>query len=224
MKKYGLFFCLLLFACGEPDNSWFPLSEGYWWQYSAVRSIRGESHIQKLILANLAAVRVDGATLFPRKRADGKIEYYEKSDKGVYLVDLEDGSKDQQLQEPVKAGTKWQRTSKILFLEVTGAFEATYNRRIEENIIVNYEIESVDDVVTVAAGRFEHCIRVKGIGSIYGGGGSLEEFMDIDDINIETLEWYAPGVGLVKRTRKEYTHPLKFENNYSEELESFRKG
>lgn len=224
IKKICLSFCLILSACGSPDTSWFPLSEGIWWQYSAIRSIRGESHVQKLVLANLQAVNIEGKTLTPRKRADGQIDYYEKSEQGVYRVDIDDGSRDLQLQEPAEVGGKWQRASKILFLQVTGAFEATYNRRIKEDIILDYEIESIDDVVNVAAGRFENCLRIKGKGSIYGGGGSLEEFMDIDDINIETVEWYAPGVGLVKRTRKEYTHPLKFENHYSEELETIRRG
>ena len=155
---------------------------------------------------------------------DGQKEQFEKNENNFMRREEELQRRDLQLQEPMEVGAKWQRTSRILFLEVTGAFEATYNRRIKEDIVLDYEVESIDDVVDVAAGHFENCLRVKGFGSIYGGGGSLEEFMDIDDINIETVEWYAPGVGLVKRTRKEYTHPLKFENHYSEELETIRKG
>ena len=58
----------------------------------------------------------------------------------------------------------------------------------------------------------------------YGGGGSLKEFMAIDNINIETVDWYAPGTGLVKRSRKEYTQPLEFENIYTEELEKINRG
>jgi hypothetical protein len=225
MKKYALLICVLLLnACGSPDKSWFPLSEGYWWQYSAVRSIRGEPRVQKLILANLPAISVDGVTVFPRKRADGQIEYYEKTDTAIYRVDLKDGSKTLMLQGPVQVGSKWQTKSKILFLTVTGAFESTYNQRIKEDIVIDYEIVSIDDVVKVAAGRFTNCIRIKGFGSLYGGGGSLEEFMDIDTINIETVDWYVPGVGLIKRTRKEYTHPLEFKNYYTEELESIKTG
>ncbi|MFT5131906.1 MAG: hypothetical protein ACI9SC_000368 [Gammaproteobacteria bacterium] len=224
-KNYSLFvFLLLFYGCGSPDTSLFPLSEGYWWQYSAIKSLKGESHIQKLVLANLPAVKVDDTKLYPRKRADGRIDYFEKTEKGVFRVDLEDGSKTPILQEPIVLGSKWQATSKILFLEVTGAFEATYNGRIKEDITIDYEIDSIDEVVKVAAGRFTNCVRVKGFGTLYGGGGQLKEFMNIDSINIETLDWYAPGVGLIKRTRKEYTYPLDFKNHYSEELESFRKG
>ncbi len=225
LKKAGLLiFTTLLFACESPNTSWFPLSEGYWWRYSAVRSIKGEAHLQKLIIANLPALKINGETVFPKKRADGQIEYYQKTDTAIYRYDPDDGSKTLLLQEPIKVGTKWQAKSKILFLEVTGAFEATYNRKIKDDIIIEYEIDSINDEVKVAAGRFINCIRVKGFGSIYGGGGSLEEFMDIDTINVETVEWYAPGVGLVKRTRKEYTRPLEFENNYLEELESIKTG
>ncbi len=225
MIKYGVYFCLLLLsACESPEPSWFPLGVGYWWQYSAIRSIKGEPHLQKLIVANLPAVDIDGATLYPKRRADGKIEYFEKTNKAIYRVDPEDGSRTLLLRQPVKVGSKWQAKSKILFLEVTGAFEATYNRRIKEDINIDYEIESVNETVKVAAGRFTNCMRINGKGSIYGGGGSLKEFMNIDNINIETVDWYAPGVGLIKRTRKEYTYPLKFENYYSEELQSIKTG
>ncbi len=224
MKKCALLIGLFLSGCTSPDTSWFPLSEGYWWQYSAIRSIKGEDHIQKLILASLPSVTVEGKTLFPRKRADGQLEYYEKSDSGVYRINLDDGARDFLLPDSPQPGMKWKGKSKILFLEVTGAFEATYNERIKEEINMEYEVVSVNEVIKVPAGSFENCVRVRGFGSLYGGGGTLEEFLDIDDINIETLDWYAPGVGLIKRTRKEYTHPLAFENQYSEELEFVKKG
>ena len=87
---------------------------------------------------------------------------------------------------------------------------------------MEYTVESIDDIVKVPAGRFNNAIRVKGKGSLYGGGGSLKEFMDLDTINIETMEWYVPGVGLIKRMRKEFTFPVKFENNYVEVLEKFQ--
>ncbi len=223
MKKYLLFIpCLLLFGCGTPDTSWFPLVDGYWWQYSVTRSIRGESHLQKLVFAMLPTVSIEGTTLYPRKRPDGQVSYYEKKGEAIFLVDVKAGSRTLLLQGPVQVGTTWQEKSKIRFLKVTGAFEATYNRRIKEYIPVDYEIDSVDEIVKVAAGRFTNCIRVQGKGSIYGGGGSLKEFLSIDTINIETVDWYAPGIGLIKRTRKEFTHPLKFENYYSEELEKVR--
>lgn len=209
-------------ACSNTDNSYYPLKQGYWWQYAAIRSIRGEDHLQKLILANLPKQTINGVKLHAQKRADGQVEYFSRRDGGVFKIDPENGNEKQILQEPATIGTKWKADSRILFLKVTGAFEATYNRRIKEAIPMEYEVVSTSETVKVKAGKFRDCIKVAGKGSIYGGGGSLKEFMDIDSINIETEEWYAPGVGLVKRTRKEYTHPVDFENYYQEELESVR--
>lgn len=214
---------LSLSSCSGPDNSIFPLQEGIWWEYSVIRIIKGEPHEQKLVEATLAEIEINGEMLVPRKRPDGRVEYYQRTKDGVSKVNPEDGSKTLILSDPIEVGTKWQSDSKILFLEVTGAFEATYNRKIKDPITIDYEIVSVDETVKVAAGKFRNCVRVEGKGSLYGGGGSLKEFMAIDTINIETIDWYAPGVGLVKRERKEYTHPLEFENHYSEELQEIRK-
>jgi len=214
----------LLLACGSRDASWFPLGADYWWQYSVVRLKKGESHEQKVVLANLPGREIDGITLYPRKRPDGRVEYYEKTGGTIYLYDPEDGSRTPVFREPVKVGTQWKALSRIRFLEVTGAFTATFNMKIQEEFDVDYRIESTDEVVEVAAGRFENCVHVSGAGSLYAGGGSLKEFMAIDTINIEVEEWYAPGVGLVKRRRKEYTWPLEFENIYIEELEKVKTG
>ena len=224
MRISGLLLCcLLLWGCATPDSSWFPLAAGYWWQYSVTRSIRGEAHEQKLVIASLPVVSIKGERLYPRRRPDGREEYFEKSATGIARVDTEDGSRTVVLQVPFATGTRWQGSSRILFLEVSGAFEATYNRHIRQDIRMDYEIDSVSELVKVKAGVYRNCLRVKGSGSLYGGGGSMKEFMNIDSINIDTVDWYAPGIGLVKRTRREYTLPERFENQYSEELQAFRR-
>ena len=221
MKKLLIFFCLFITSCSKPDTSWFPLQEGLWWQYAATRYIRGEPHLQKLIVATLAPRKIEGKAYHPKKRADGRVDYYQRSEDGVYRYDPETNSSTLVLKGSPELGNSWKSPTRILFLEVTGAFEQTYNRRIKQDIIMEYTVESLDDIVTVPAGRFNNAIRVKGKGSLYGGGGSLKEFMDLDTINIETLDWYVPGVGLIKSMRKEFTFPVKFENNYLEVLEKF---
>ena len=217
--------CALVFtaSCSGPDNSVFPLQEGIWWQYSIKRFIRGEPHVQKIVESALPAVKIKGEKLIPKKRPDGRVEYFQRNSEGVFKIDPETGTREVIIREPAELGVNWSVDSKILYLKVTGAFESTYNRKIKnETIPIDYEITAIDETVEVAAGKFRNCIRVEGKGSIYGGGGSLKEFMAIDTINIEITEWYAPGVGLVKRQRKEYTHPLEFENIYSIELEQIK--
>ena len=217
--------CALVFttSCSGPDNSVFPLQEGIWWQYSIKRFIRGEPHVQKIVESALPAIKIKGEKLIPKKRPDGRVEYFQRNSEGVFRIDPETGTREVIIREPAELGVNWSVDSKILYLKVTGAFESTYNRKIKnETIPIDYEITAIDETVEVAAGKFRNCIRVEGKGSIYGGGGSLKEFMAIDTINIEITEWYAPGVGLVKRQRKEYTHPLEFENIYSIELEQIK--
>lgn len=211
-------------ACSSPDDSIFPMQEGYWWQYRISRSTRGELHIQKRVEANLGTVTVNGENLVPRKHPNGQLKYFLKTSEGIFQVYPGNKRRVPLLREPIAVGTRWQADSRILYLEVTGAFKATYDQKIREAIPIDYRIESIDDSIEVAAGKFRNCVRVTGKGSIYGGGGSLKEFMAIDTINIETTEWYAPGVGLVKRQRREFTYPLAFENHYLEELENFRGG
>lgn len=217
------FLCLILTACSQPDNSWYPLEEGYWWQYAVTRYVRGERRLQKSIEAMLEPRNIDSESYYPKKRADGRTEYFQKREGSVYRFDPETKTSTLILKGPVELGTSWHSPSRIRFLEVTGAFEQTYNRRIKQAIDMEYRIDSIDDIVTVPAGKFSNSIRVKGTGSLYGGGGSLKEFMDLDTINIETIDWYVPGVGLVKSMRKEFTFPVKFENNYLEVLEIVRK-
>ena len=187
------------------------------------RYIRGEKHLQKSIEAMLEPRKIEGELYYPKKRADGRTDYYQRRDGALFRFDPESKTSTLVLKEPVEVGTSWQSPSRIRFLEVTGAFEQTYNRKIKEAIVMEYRIESIDDIVTVPAGKFTNSIRVNGKGSLYGGGGSLKEFMDLDTINIETIDWYVPGVGLVKSMRKEYTFPVKFENNYLEVLQIIRK-
>ena len=89
-------------------------------------------------------------------------------------------------------------------------------------VTVTYKIEDTDDTVTVTAGTFGHCLRVHGKGYLFAGR-TLQEFMGIDTINIDQTEWYAPGVGLVKSVREEYTQPNEFRNTYTRELQSYTR-
>ena len=80
----------------------------------------------------------------------------------------------------------------------------------------------MDDTVSVAAGTFRHCLRVRSRGSLFAGK-TLQQFMGINDIDIDQTEWYAPGVGLVKTVRREFTTPGEFKNTYTQELVSYSR-
>jgi hypothetical protein len=53
----------------------------------------------------------------------------------------------------------------------------------------------MDDVVTVAAGTFERCMRVR---KSFSGKVNLGSYGGNPEVTVERLLWYAPGVGQVK--------------------------
>lgn len=63
-----------------------------------------------------------------------------------------------------------------------------------------WTIEALDDRVEVPAGRFEQCVRVKGLALLRLFADPVNGFKDMP---LTTLEWYCPGVGLVKVERRE---------------------
>lgn len=74
--------------------------------------------------------------------------------------------------------------------------ELKYSRSLP----MSYTIETIDDVVTVPAGRFERCIRVKGTAEVRLYTDPVAGWRDVP---LVTTEWYAPGIGLVKLERIE---------------------
>jgi len=91
---------------------------------------------------------------------------------------------------------------------------------VQQNIPLEFTVEAEDDTVTVGAGTFEHCLRVKATGSLFAGS-TLQDFMGIRFIQVEQTDWYAPGVGLIRRVRNESTTPAEWNNTYTQELLGF---
>ena len=77
-----------------------------------------------------------------------------------------------------------------------------------------YRIVGLHGLMQVPAGRFDNCVRVEAAGTM----PVEERTRGIKQITIEQTEWYAPDVGLVKMTRKEYTTPDKIKAEMTQEL------
>ena len=67
---------------------------------------------------------------------------------------------------------------------------------------LDLSIESLDDTITVPAGQFSKCMRIKMTGSAYKNAGN---YVGLTLVNVEQTNWYSPGVGLVKLERLETT-------------------
>ena len=210
---------LLTASCGS-DNAqdYFPLGGDQVWDYEIRRSIKGEQHKQRLILTSLPAANIEGAEYFPQLRIDDRVDVFSRTPDGITRVNFDKaGPPLSVLPAQLKPKATWQAPGQILFLEITGAFHATFQERKKLTIDLDYTIEAMDDTVTVSAGRYSNCMRVKSSGSMFAGA-TLKEFLGIDFIQIEQTEWYAPGVGLVKRVRTESTTPADWNNQFEQEL------
>lgn len=207
----------LVAGCNRADTDYFPLSGGKTWDYEIRRIIKGEKHLQRLLLTSFPPVVIDGIEYFPQARLDDRVGVFTRTGDGIVRVNHGNGPGLPVLPAELKPNVTWHAPGRILFLEVTGAFHFTFQERKKQTIDLDYEIEAMDDTVVVAAGRFANCMRVKSSGSI-SGGAALQEFLGISFVRIEQTEWYAPGVGLVKRVRKESTTPADWNNDYEQEL------
>jgi hypothetical protein len=208
-------------GCTRHSSDYFPLDAGRNWDYRVTVAIKGQKREQRLLLGSVPSKTVDGTVYYPRRLLDGKMEYHERSADGVLAVEPVSGRKSLVLPPVPRAGTKWQGGTHIFFLEVTGVFAPTFEERVQQTIPLEFTVEADDDTVTVGAGTFQHCLRVRATGSLFAGS-TLRDFMGIRFIQVEQTDWYAPGVGLIRRVRNESTTPADWNNEYVQELLAFR--
>ncbi|MEQ1683904.1 MAG: hypothetical protein ABL916_09660 [Burkholderiaceae bacterium] len=209
---------LLLAACGAaPGNdTLFPLAEGKRWTYrvSTVIDEAEWTRRETLVLANRGSDTIDGAPSW-RRRSDAGIEYWLRSDAtGIYRIasrnPLErepqlDKPRRYVLQKPYAVGTEWEAptTAYVLARKNEVPREVRY---IHKAFPMHYRIEALAEKVKTPAGEFEGCLRVSGRAEIRLYVDAMFQWRDIP---LATLEWYCPGVGLVKLERKEAS-PTKF--------------
>jgi hypothetical protein len=152
------------------------------WTYQVVSD---QSATRNLVITNLPARTVNGLSLVPRKfESGGMTKYYlmGTDDRGVYRY----GEQASETAEPVAA------KARVYELHAPVAEGTTWDiqtRLGEDELTVNLTIESVNDEITVPAGSFKDCVKVR------HKGGSQKEGAGV---SLEAYEWYAPKVGLVK--------------------------
>ena len=68
-------------------------------------------------------------------------------------------------------------------------------------------IETLTDVVSVPAGTFENCIRIRS----YGKTTASPEgpFRAIPHVEVEGVDWYAPNIGWIKGILTEQSNDLQ---------------
>lgn len=204
----------VLAGCGaRPDgDELFPLRAGHVWTYRVSTRLGNDAVERETLtlrtLGHEALPALDTAGAWHR-RSDTGLDYWLRADaSGIYRVasktDLQaepvlDKAPRFVLKAPYTVGTQWQAGTTTYLLMRHNEFPREI-RHTHPNIAMNYQIDAVGDVVDVPAGRFDRCLRVKGVATVRVYADPASGWRDLP---LTTTEWYCPGVGLVKLERSE---------------------
>lgn len=239
-RHYAVAFVLIAAAvagCGKVKNVYFPLHEGLTWIYRqtvVTRNTGNSGAFEKsslvAVATNLPARKIGEVKAAPRLFADGRALYYERMDDGVALIAKRAAGDETAtaiapryvVKFPLAVGASWTSGGETEVIRRTflGGYGAISKSVIADSPLV-FTVESLNDTVHVPAGTFHHCLRLHGIGSARLAWG---EPYGVLTINLDTIQWYAPKVGLVKRVRKEGTGPDgPLGGELTEELEAVKR-
>lgn len=226
----GPLLALLLLAAGCAERSdYFPLEEGQSWHYQVSMTTRDGTGVKRQRLTNLRPQELDGVRVTPRMSPDGSLLFYQQSDQGVLRVAVQRGPAAERVPEnppqlvfpaDVLPGSRWSGELSTAVLEYTGPPQRSLHS-IRVAVPVVHELLRLDDEVRVPAGRFADCALVHTTGMVFVDGG---RYIGRARVQVDRLDWYAPGVGLVKTLQRETTDSafLPF-GEYRVELESYRR-
>lgn len=220
----GLCLCQLTSSCTEKDNSYFPLREGHSWRYLLQLTTMAGTEKQKYYVSTLPAQIIDGQTTYIHRSLTGTQLLFRQSDAGISRIGflVADGATlknvvDEHLVLPKnpQVGTKWDSVA----LTQTLTSGKPQGGQVMAKVPVKNQIESIDDVINVPAGRFQYCVRLHTNGFAFN---SSINFIGRALVEIDQTSWYAPGVGLVKSVLIETTtSDALSRGELSMELESF---
>ena len=185
-------------------RSIFRLSRGWRGRFASPGSTGATG---ELTTANQAPRNVFGFTTVPQENAGGNktyTEFYADDGMGIRHVAIDESEGLQSrlsdhfyvIKLPVSAGTSWR--------EIDRTFDGTVYD-------ATTRIESVNDNVSVPAGTFSGCVRIRSTGFASAMKGSARapgrdsglRLVAGEDVSIEDYYWLAPGVGPVKATHQE---------------------
>ena len=187
---------------------YFPLESGIHWRYSVFYETMDGPTDSIFVIENLPVSRIDGNTVYTQKTLNDQYYIFTRDETGILFLGekLASDSIDNKASEyvfryPLETGHKWEGASRTRVLMKTGPPQKTLYK-IHVDIPVEFEVISTNETVTVPAGVFKNCLRIRTKGSgFYNAGNYIGKTI----ISIHDTSWYAPGVGLVKVIREEMT-------------------
>ncbi|MEQ8662055.1 MAG: hypothetical protein RLW62_14660 [Gammaproteobacteria bacterium] len=198
----------LLAGCGS-DGAYEPLAPGLWWVYAVESEILDEPRVARYLARNAARGTLDGQAVVARRHQAWSVDYLHADDAGIVRVAHRHGRNGTLTADaparvllplPAVAGTSWSTASTLGLIE-SRTF-ARQDRVIVRRYPVTLEMTVIarDGVTRVPAGEFDACLVVEGNGrtSVRTDRGNASAL-----VTVHTREWYAPGIGLVRREREE---------------------
>lgn len=208
-------------ACDIQNTDYFPTRDGYEWEYEiskAVPEVPGPL-IQKSIVRNLEIETIDKVPHYPKIYANGKKYFFIKSTDGIIHKVPGKNSSSLVIGYPLEVGTEWRAASRLYLFDLPKNLEESWDA-VNREFTLDYTIASLDDITRVPAGRFSNCLRVNAVGFL---DLPRRLTLGVRSIKVEQTEWYAPGVGLIKKIRKEYALPDLYPSEHTQVLTSFEQ-
>ena len=213
---------LLLCACEGPAAGYFPVEPGHEWNYDVSRTMSPLQGLvtQKLIVRSLRPRIEGGNTYYPKIYANGRTYFYTRSTEGISRRLPGGDGVEQIIGVPLSEGTTWSSTARLQLFDLPKKLEDGWNG-LSRYMTMDYTITSLDETVNVPAGHFSRCLRIDAVGFL-----DLPQriMLGIRMIKVEQTQWYAPEVGLIKMTRREFAIPNLYPSEYTQVLTSFEQG
>lgn len=202
---------LLAAGCDRPPPSadLFPLDGGHRWTYRQLTELEDDSRDDTtLVMRTLPSEDFEGKPAFRRRSDDGVNYWLRRDETGIRRIasghelaqePTRDAPGRYVLKEPLAVGTEWQAPTIPYLLKRRQGFPQEL-RHEGKQVMMGYRIEALKESVTVPAGRYEGCLRVRGQASLRLYADAVAGWKDIP---LTTTEWYCPGPGLVKLERVE---------------------
>ncbi len=187
-------------------EQYYPLNEGTKWEYQTFQKDLGGGVTERFNWSRkaLAPRTLLDKKVIPLQYENGALEFIIEDAVGIGIYARQDITDtkpkffqptDYFLKYPLKRGLMRQVKGTTKFLKQP--------IRVDKTITV----ETLIDIVTVPAGTFENCIRIKSSGKTTVN--FEDPFRIKANVEVEAFDWYAPNVGWIKGILTEQTDNLQ---------------